>query len=66
MAKKRIEVEKTIEQPTTGYFVILPFKDNKIYGNESYSIGDDVSHFDTERLERAVERGLVELKTEID
>ena len=62
MAKKKVEVEKSTEQSIDGYYVIAPFKDKKQYGSESYSIGDDVSHFETERLKKAIELGLIEFR----
>lgn len=62
MAKKKVEVEKSTEQPIDGYYVISPFKDKKQFGNQSYSIGDEVSHFENERLKKAIELGLVEFR----
>jgi len=59
MAKKR---------ETTGYIVLVPFKDAKEYGTESYEPGVDVSHFDADRLANLVNRKIVsapvETKTE--
>lgn len=66
MAKKKQETEKVTEKPIDGYYVVSPFKDKKQYGSNSYNIGDDVSHFDTERLKKAIDKGLVEFAENIE
>lgn len=51
---------------TPAYTVKVRFQQHRDYGGKSgedatfYEVGDDVSHFDQERLNRAVELGLVE------
>lgn len=62
MAKKKEELIEITEQPIDGYYVIQPFKDKREYGDNSYEIGDEVSHFNTERLKNAIELGLVEFR----
>lgn len=41
------------------HVVIAPFRDRKEFGNNSYLVGDDVSHFTAERLESLITRNLV-------
>jgi len=43
------------------YIVVNPFQDRAVYGSDKYEVGDDVSHFDADRLESAISRKLVEL-----
>lgn len=48
------------KKETTGYTVLVPFKDSKEYGGlNSYEVGSDVSDFDAERLESLIKRGIV-------
>jgi len=46
------------------YTVAIPFQDHRDYMTtptpQQYEVGDDVSHFDQERLDRAVELGTVQ------
>lgn len=53
MAKKKADV-----QPDGSYRVVQKFRDKDDY-SKSYEIGDDVSHFDDERIEDLVSRGLI-------
>lgn len=47
-----------------GFTVVKTFRDSAEYIKDGqmnvYNVGDDVSHFDAERLEKLVERKLVE------
>ena len=49
---------------TPAYVVLQPFQDAREYATHGtpsqYQVGDDVSHFDVERLARVVELGLVQ------
>lgn len=45
--------------PTPSYKVVQEFIDID-NANKRWGIGDDVSHFDKARLEKTIERGLVE------
>lgn len=62
MAKKVAIVEVKKELPMDGYYVLKSFKDNKKYGNNTYAIGDEVSHLSNERLSLAIELGVVEFR----
>ncbi len=62
MAKKVTKVEIKEELPLDGYYVLQSFKDNKKYGNNTYAIGDEVSHLSNERLLTAINLGLVEFR----
>jgi len=59
MAKEIKQKEKAplFKDKTAGYFVTSPFRDKSDF-SKLYNIGDDVSHFDAERLENLVKNGL--------
>ena len=54
---------KDQETAAAQYEVIVPFQDAREYAGSSepkqYEVGDDVSHFDAERLQLSIQRGLV-------
>lgn len=59
-AKKVKEAVQKTEKPSTkeSYTVITPFRDTNDF-DKRYGKGDDVSHFDQERLDKLVGMGLV-------
>lgn len=54
-------ISKNKKGPGSTYIVIAPFRDIANFMKE-YSIGDDVSGFDSARLEKLVSNNLVEIK----
>jgi len=65
MAKNSEQTEnKSVETKTEKrYVAAMAFQDSKEYAEGSepkqYEIGDDVSHFDANRISRAVEYGII-------